>query len=493
MKRAVIIGSGMGGLCSAVLLARAGWSVTVLERHTRPGGCLHRFYREGLGYDTGFHYVGSARPDQTFGRALAHLGVYDQLRWHPLSDEGFDVLRYPGFELRVPTGLSRYGQRLVDAFPRERAGVERYLEIHQQAVSAYGWFRLDPSVDPAAILPWEERSLRDVLDLCFQDPRIKAVVAGQAALYGVPPSDAPFGLHAVVTDHFLQGAWTIEGGGDRLAMALVRRIRALGGEVLLKTPATGIALRDRGVEAVRTEDGRSFPADLVVANIHPRLVLDLLPPGAVRPAYATRVREARPGIGHLGLYLRVEGDLEPLRGRNLYRFRTWDLEEAAAGARPGHVPLTFATWSGQGAPEGHAARQVVLGLVPCATDLFRAWAGSDPAARPDLYQDLKRRLADDALAALREDFPSWEILRAEASTPLTVERFLGTPEGATYGHYHGVQQMGRYRLPMVTRVSGLLQVGQCVAFPGVCGALMSAYVALSRLPGMERLIEELRG
>ena len=493
MKHAVVIGSGMGGLTSAILLAGHGWKVTVLEQHYRAGGFLHRFFRDGVGYDTGFHYVGSAGPDQLFGRAMRHLGVYDQLRWVPLDPDGFDILRFPGgFEFRVPVGLDRYIARLGDVFPHEREGLARYAALHREAVAAYGWFHLDPSVPPESILLWEERSLASVLSECFTDSRLHSVLAGQAALYGVPPKDAPFGMHAIVTDHFLQGAYGIEGGGDKLALALVRRMRSLGGTLHLKTRVAAIETEGSDVRGVRTVDDRFFPADLVVANTHPRNVVAMLPAGAVRPAYANRVRDSVSGRAHVGLYLRVDGDIAELGPRNLYSFRDWDMSVSEIPGGPGDVPFYFLTAPGQRTTRPlPGEREVVLGLFQVEWKDYARWVGSDPKARPAAYEETKRGLLEGAIDSIRADFPGWRILDAEVSTPITTVHFTDTPEGATYGHYHSVAQMGRYRFPMRTRVHGLLQVGQCVAFPGICGAMMSAYVALVDIVGTDLLIKEL--
>lgn len=50
---AVVIGSGIGGLGIAVLLAKVGKKVLVLEQHDRAGGCCHTFSEKGFEFDVG--------------------------------------------------------------------------------------------------------------------------------------------------------------------------------------------------------------------------------------------------------------------------------------------------------------------------------------------------------------------------------------------------------------------------------------------------------
>jgi phytoene dehydrogenase-like protein len=267
---------------------------------------------------------------------------------------------------------------------------------------------------------------------------------------------------------------------------LVRQLRALGGTLHLRAEAAHIELDGGSVAAVHTADQRRFPADLVIANAHPATTLALLPDGAVRPAYRTRVTDATPGRAHLGLYLQVEGDLSDLARRNLYRFDAWDPDASAAPARPGHLPFWFLTAPG-GRDGGRTADGVVLGLAQVPWDDV---AGLDRSSAS--YHAYKEAMRDTFLDAIRRDYPGWVVRRAEVSTPLTTERFTRSPHGATYGHYHSVAQMGRYRLPMFNRVRGLVHVGQSVGFPGICGAMMSTYVALSDVLGVETLLAGLR-
>jgi all-trans-retinol 13,14-reductase len=59
---AVVIGSGMGGLTCAAMLARGGKRVLVLEQHDVAGGCTHTFEDRGYEFDTGLHYIGGPSP-----------------------------------------------------------------------------------------------------------------------------------------------------------------------------------------------------------------------------------------------------------------------------------------------------------------------------------------------------------------------------------------------------------------------------------------------
>ncbi|MCO4747459.1 MAG: NAD(P)/FAD-dependent oxidoreductase [Proteobacteria bacterium] len=490
--KAVVIGSGMGGLTAAILLQRQGYAVTVLEQHYRPGGLLHRFHRKGAQFDTGFHYCGGIEKGQALGQCLRHLGVFDDLSFHELDPDGFDRLRFPDFEFRVPRGWEAFRERLVERFPHEAVGIDAVLSEMQRAAQLYGLYKLRMDSDLSAVLKVEKVSLADVLQQHIRDPKLKSVLSAQGVLYGVAAPEAPFGVHSLIMDHFLDGAWAVEGGGDKLVRAVVRKIRGDGGEVLLRSEVSAIEVEGREATAVHTADGRRFEADLVISNLHPALTVDLLPEGAVRKAYRSRVRSTKLGHAHMGVYLQVDGRVPELGRSNVYRYTTWDL--AGIGGSSEGVPFYFATAPTEHAPQRRPGSSSVLMIAAMPWTEVQQWSGSSPDARPDDYLAFKNARVQQAVDALVRDFPTLggRISKVEGSTPLSTLHYTRSPDGAVYGHRHTVAQMGRHRPMPFLRVRNMALVGQGVGMPGVLGVMLSAYYVIGSLFDKEALVSELK-
>ena len=118
----IVIGSGMGSLTAAGLLARvAKMKVLVLEKHLERGGQTHTFRRDGASWDVGLHYVGNLQSG-TIERRLLDFLSDRALRWNRMPDD-FERFVYPGFDFAVPSDPRRYEARLVARFPDEAAAI----------------------------------------------------------------------------------------------------------------------------------------------------------------------------------------------------------------------------------------------------------------------------------------------------------------------------------------------------------------------------------
>src|SRR5580658_6033940 len=259
---AIVIGSGIGGLAFASLMARLRkWRVLVLERHFKIGGFTHTFSRPGgWCWDVGLHYVGDMG-DGMLGRQLFDFITDGKVKWNAMPDV-YDVFLYPSLEFKVSKGEANFRRGLIEAFPNERAGIEQYF---RDLKSVTGWMtrHFMATVAPAP-LSWLVRAInrstahlplgltQQYLESRFRDPQLRAVLASQWADYGLPPGQSAFVTHAVIATHYLNGAWYPADGAGEIAEATGAVIRAAGGDLLPNHEVSKIILEgDRavGVEA----------------------------------------------------------------------------------------------------------------------------------------------------------------------------------------------------------------------------------------------------
>ena len=123
---AIVIGSGIGGLSTAAILAKAGKAVLVLEQHDQAGGCCHSYIEKGYEFDVGIHYIGEMGA-QTVNKTLVDQICQGQLEWAPL-DDAYDVVSIgfnPKTNRRYPVATGRTVERMDQTLPLQLDNVER--------------------------------------------------------------------------------------------------------------------------------------------------------------------------------------------------------------------------------------------------------------------------------------------------------------------------------------------------------------------------------
>ena len=123
----IVIGSGIGGLTSAALLAlEAKERVLVLERHYTAGGFTHTFTRKGYEWDVGVHYIGEVLDPRFEVRQVFDAITDGKLKWADMG-EVYDTIIIGEDRYELVKGVRNFKARMMAYFPEEKAAIEAYV------------------------------------------------------------------------------------------------------------------------------------------------------------------------------------------------------------------------------------------------------------------------------------------------------------------------------------------------------------------------------
>ncbi|MCA9622624.1 MAG: NAD(P)/FAD-dependent oxidoreductase [Myxococcales bacterium] len=496
---AVVIGSGMGGMTTAALLADRGKRVLVLEQHYVPGGFTHMFKRPGFEWDVGVHAVGEVTERSMTGRLLHHL-TRGRLRWASLG-EVYDEFHYPdGLRLDFPDNPRQFRDNLVEAFPNGRAAIDGYLE-KVRAVSgsmkAYYLARtLPPRVAPLSDRLLARRAQRHlttttakVMAGLTDDPRLTTALCAQWGYYGSPPSRSSFAIQALVAKHFQWGGYYPVGGAKQIARALLQTVADAGGWTRINADVAEIVVEGGRAVGVRLCDGEQIGARHVISAVGiGATVRRLLPPAEREAAWVREVTALAPAPAHVCLYLGFEGDIRRAgaSAANKWFYETWSAEAEAWQVKPDgrlpEAPVLYCSFPSLKDPEHdpgpaeHHTGEVVT-FVPW--DVFAPWRGSRWKKRGEDYDQLKQRLTDALLDQFLTHMPELRsmIRHAELSTPVSTDHFCRPLRGSIYGLEPTPERFRCRWLRPGAPLQGLHFSGSEVATVGVIGAMMGGVLA----------------
>ncbi|MBL8624776.1 MAG: NAD(P)/FAD-dependent oxidoreductase [Myxococcales bacterium] len=511
----IVIGSGLGGLTAASMLARhAGQRVLVLERHYTAGGFTHTFHRPGYEWDVGVHYVGDVHREGTLlRRAFDHL-TDGQLGWASLGDV-YDTIvigddRYPFL-----AGRERFRQTMHERFPNERDAIDRYLQLIRETVHASKKFFLEKALPPmlgavaspllrGPAMRHARKTVREVMATLTGDRRLTAVLTGQYGDYGLPPAQASWFMHAMLVGHYLGGGAYPVGGSARIAATMLPGIEAAGGAVITSAEVAEIVVeRDRAV-GVRLAGGEEVRATRVISDAGLALTFGKLVPreAAARHDLKPTVPGAPPSFAHVSLYAGFRHDAAALglERSNLWVYPDDDHDRSVARflADP-EAPLPVAYLSFPSAKDPDFANRFpgratveVIGVAPYAA--FAPWAGTPWKKRGADYEARKARLRDRLLGELYRQCPQVEgkVDHAELSTPLTTQHFAGHPSGEIYGLAHTPERFAARHLRPHTPIANLFLTGADICTAGVGGALMGGVLTATAITRKNMITAMLR-
>jgi phytoene desaturase len=324
--RIVIIGAGPGGLATALLLARAGLRVTVLERQPHVGGRTTTLSASGFRFDLGptfFLYPQVLESIfEAFGRDL----------WHEVElirlDPQYSLIFGAGGQLHATPDVQRMEQAIAAICEADSASFRRFLANNRAKLEQFkpclespflGWrdvlsprlLKLLPT-----LRPW--LSLDQELARYFSDPRIRLAFSFQSKYLGMSPYRCPSLFSILSYLEYEHGVYHPVGGCGAVTECMARIAPEMGVEIRLGDEVQEILFQGRKADAVRTATG-TYAADALVINADFARAMTRLVPDNLRRRWTNRrISRKQFSCSTFMLYLGIEGLFDHLPHHTIY-------------------------------------------------------------------------------------------------------------------------------------------------------------------------------
>jgi all-trans-retinol 13,14-reductase len=511
----IVIGSGIGGLTSAALLAKAGKKVLVLEQHYIAGGTTHSFEDKGVEHETGLHYIGNIEKR----KPILDLITYNPIEWCKMGWEREDG-RFVYDEIFIGDNHYEFeaGECNLIAYLRKRFPHEhpinfiKYFSLIKRAAKKELFFlsKILPFKFIANLITYFDSqynyfcntSAYDVVKTCFNDEELISVLFGQFGDYGMTPKTASFFIHASIVNHYLEGGWFPKGGTGLIANEICKTIHQYGGEVLVAKGVKEIKCSNSRAVGVVMENGDFIEAPKIISAVGVRNTFHRLMKNNKYPSiYDEMLEKMPPSVQHMYCFVKLDGSPKDLnlRSNNFWIYPHVDhdktIEDFLEDPINAPIPLFMGFSSMKDQNWQNKYPNVSNAIILCVgkKEWFDSWENERCMKRGKDYEDFKKeigvRMLEEGLFRFYPELRE-KVLETNFASPLSSQFYLNAYSGESYG-----MDMNLYRLTQSidlrprTDINGLFLTGQDICTLGVTGAMMGGVLTANVIAEYDNFID----
>jgi all-trans-retinol 13,14-reductase len=503
---AIFIGSGMGSLATAAILAKEGKKVLILEKHYTAGGFTHIFKRKGYEWDVGIHYVGEVQRPKSIIKQLFDYITDEKLQWADMG-EVYDKIIIGDRSYDFVKGVQNFKDKMTSYFPEEEKAIYEYVDLVFKANKTSKSFYLNKSLPDfvnklfgsilnKSFYTFSDKTTYEVLKSITSNEELIKVLTGQYGDYGLPPKESSFFMHATLVKHYFSGGSFPVGGSGQIIETITPIIEESGGIILINADVKTVLVENNKAIGVKMIDGKTFYADSIISGAGLITTYNhILPAKSVQKHNLTKnLQQVRPSVAHVSLYIGLEGTPKELQ---LPKTNYWiypdklDHDTLVSNYvkdinKP--FPVVYISFPSAKDPDWtnrYPDKSTIDIITLLPYEIFEPWEGSKWMKRGEEYDALKESIATRLLEELYKQFPhlKGKVSYYELSSPLTTKHFVNYEKGEIYGLDHTPKRFRQHFLKPKTPIKNFYLTGQDIVTAGIGGALFSGVLTSAAITG----------
>ncbi len=444
MRKVAIVGAGPGGLAAAILLARSGVEVTVVEKRSHVGGRTSTIERDGFKFDTGPTFF-------LYPRVLREIFLaagFDLEAEIPMErlDPQYRLVYGAGGELLATPRVEEMAQAIAQLCPPDADGFRRFMTENRIKLEKFVPFLETPfeswkdliHPDMLRLLPllrpW--RSLDTDLRSYFKDERIRLSFSFQSKYLGMSPFSCPSLFSILSFLEYEHGVFHPIGGCGSVTQAMARVARSLGVRILLDEPVEELLFEGRKAVGLRTPL-RKIAADSVVVNADFADAMRKMVPDRLRRKWTDKkIQGKRFSCSTFMMYMGIEGLYDDVSHHTIYLAKDYkenlrDIEERhRLSDDPSFYVQNACVTDPTLAPNGMSTLYM---LLPVTHDTGTVdWPKEQERFRSIAIEQMEKIGITDVERRIRTE---------KIMTPQTWSDEYGLYKGATFSMAHSLRQM----------------------------------------------------
>ena len=448
-KSAVIIGAGIGGIATAVYLAKNGYNVAVFEKNSTPGGRCGQLIRDGHRFDLGATML---MMPAIYKEIFESLGIplFENNDIKPLENlykiyfDNNDVITFTTDKEKmriqhekIETGSFAKSQKYVKVgYEIFQTGMNKLIGRNFYNIFQFANFR---NIGMLVKLKTYISNWRYVKKF-FHDTHLRMAYTFQNIYVGQSPFDSPALFSMVPAAELTEGSFFPEGGMYAIVQKLLTEAYSAGVQFHYNKPVKRIRVKAKKTESIILEDGSEVYSDIIVANADLPYVYRNLLPDSIKSRRLDKMKyscsaicfhwgldKVYPQLGHHSVFL-SDGFREGLD--------TIFKDKSISDHPSFYVHAPVRTDPGA-APANHDTLSVIAGAGHLDRKKKQNWDEQKKKTRTAIIHRLKQLGLEDI-----EDHIKFEI----CYTPENWESALNISRGSVFGSLaHNLLQMGYFR------------------------------------------------